>query len=172
MCFILRIPRPPRSTQTVTPFPYTTLFRSLRPDLATVRGVSVVGNDRFALDTGGPSARAVLAGGTYEGIKEDQIFLVATNVATDRASVGRFAYCAVDGIGEKIPVDVLPRETTTQILTGLGDKDWTRRSFAYDAGLPERSEEHTSDLQSLMRSSYAVFCLKKQNKQQIDTAVD
>src|SRR3546814_8717168 len=26
-----------------------------------------------------------------------------------------------------------------------------------------RSEEHTSDLQSLMRSSYAVFCLKKQN---------
>src|SRR3546814_2403239 len=28
----------------------------------------------------------------------------------------------------------------------------------------ERSEEHTSELQSLMRISYAVFCLKKQNK--------
>src|SRR3546814_9663814 len=28
-----------------------------------------------------------------------------------------------------------------------------------------RSEEHTSELQSLMRISYAVFCLKKQNKQ-------
>src|SRR3546814_4498372 len=28
-------------------------------------------------------------------------------------------------------------------------------------GEPERSEEHTSELQSLMRSSYAVFCLKK-----------
>src|SRR3546814_4191637 len=28
----------------------------------------------------------------------------------------------------------------------------------------ERSEEHTSELQSLMRSSYAVFCLKKKNK--------
>src|SRR3546814_8766416 len=27
-----------------------------------------------------------------------------------------------------------------------------------------RSEEHTSELQSLMRLSYAVFCLKKQNK--------
>src|SRR3546814_2684589 len=26
---------------------------------------------------------------------------------------------------------------------------------------PERSEEHTSELQSLMRISYAVFCLKK-----------
>src|SRR3546814_4811496 len=28
----------------------------------------------------------------------------------------------------------------------------------------QRSEEHTSELQSLMRISYAVFCLKKQNK--------
>src|SRR3546814_3398206 len=28
---------------------------------------------------------------------------------------------------------------------------------------PGRSEEHTSELQSLMRNSYAVFCLKKKN---------
>src|SRR3546814_10891573 len=33
----------------------------------------------------------------------------------------------------------------------------------------ERSEEHTSELQSLMRISYAVFCLKKQNKRQQKT---
>src|SRR3546814_6456850 len=31
--------------------------------------------------------------------------------------------------------------------------------------IPPRSEEHTSELQSLMRISYAVFCLKKKNKQ-------
>src|SRR3546814_5493049 len=30
----------------------------------------------------------------------------------------------------------------------------------------DRSEEHTSELQSLMRISYAVFCLKKKNKTQ------
>src|SRR3546814_2895804 len=30
------------------------------------------------------------------------------------------------------------------------------------SGRPMRSEEHTSELQSLMRISYAVFCLKKQ----------
>src|SRR3546814_4955123 len=30
--------------------------------------------------------------------------------------------------------------------------------------IPGRSEEHTSELQSLMRNSYAVFCLKKKNK--------
>src|SRR3546814_4161913 len=31
-------------------------------------------------------------------------------------------------------------------------------------GRPERSEEHTSELQSLMRISYAVFCLKKKTQ--------
>src|SRR3546814_10028873 len=31
-------------------------------------------------------------------------------------------------------------------------------------GLKNRSEEHTSELQSLMRISYAVFCLKKKKK--------
>src|SRR3546814_9109553 len=35
--------------------------------------------------------------------------------------------------------------------------------FAYLIG--NRSEEHTSELQSLMRISYAVFCLKKKTKQ-------
>src|SRR3546814_8911407 len=33
--------------------------------------------------------------------------------------------------------------------------------------MTERSEEHTSELQSLMRISYAVFCLKKKNKKRI-----
>src|SRR3546814_7757981 len=32
-----------------------------------------------------------------------------------------------------------------------------------------RSEEHTSELQSLMRTSYAVFCLKKKNTRHIQT---
>src|SRR3546814_3696106 len=32
-----------------------------------------------------------------------------------------------------------------------------------------RSEEHTSELQSLMRISYAVFCLKKKNKKDTNT---
>src|SRR3546814_4251317 len=37
-------------------------------------------------------------------------------------------------------------------------------SIPHDKGL-SRSEEHTSELQSLMRSSYADFCLKKNNIQ-------
>src|SRR3546814_16985705 len=39
-----------------------------------------------------------------------------------------------------------------------------RRRFSRTA-LKNRSEEHTSELQSLMRISYAVFCLKKKKKE-------
>src|SRR3546814_10904103 len=38
-----------------------------------------------------------------------------------------------------------------------------RRSFPDQQSGEHRSEEHTSELQSLMRISYAVFCLKKKN---------
>src|SRR3546814_1862017 len=35
-----------------------------------------------------------------------------------------------------------------------------------------RSEEHTSELQSLMRISYAVFCLKKKNKRETNAYIE
>src|SRR3546814_7769490 len=45
------------------------------------------------------------------------------------------------------------------------DADRADRRFGaareHDVGVTVRSEEHTSELQSLMRISYAVFCLKK-----------
>src|SRR3546814_5857787 len=44
-------------------------------------------------------------------------------------------------------------------------RDASRREFRFvpadELPIPVRSEEHTSELQSLMRISYAVFCLKK-----------
>src|SRR3546814_2370674 len=51
----------------------------------------------------------------------------------------------------------------------LIDAPWNARDLAtliagYEAALPQgRSEEHTSELQSLMRISYAVFCLQKKH---------
>src|SRR3546814_5805216 len=41
----------------------------------------------------------------------------------------------------------------------------TRAAVVLSSGFEERSEEHTSELQSLMRISYAVFCLKKKKNQ-------
>src|SRR3546814_8229740 len=58
--------------------------------------------------------------------------------------------------GQQPEYDIYPRELT---------EPWTDRRFgvgeALYASLGIRSEEHTSELQSLMRISYAVFCLKK-----------
>src|SRR3546814_2779237 len=43
---------------------------------------------------------------------------------------------------------------------------WTTKRYRKNADAAARSEEHTSELQSLMRISYAVFCLKKNTDQQ------
>src|SRR3546814_7729014 len=48
-----------------------------------------------------------------------------------------------------------------QVLTN-GEHIGSRGVNAIVAAAVERSEEHTSELQSLMRTSYAVFCLNKQ----------
>src|SRR3546814_1855019 len=47
---------------------------------------------------------------------------------------------------------------------GVDDRVHDARSFSVSAMVASRSEEHTSELQSLMRISYAVFCLKKKKK--------
>src|SRR3546814_8712126 len=56
---------------------------------------------------------------------------------------------------------------------GLPGRDRVSISFCRrspsTAGRPFRSEEHTSELQSLMRISYAVFCLKKKKNSNITT---
>src|SRR3546814_8489567 len=47
----------------------------------------------------------------------------------------------------------------TYTYTKAVENRFFSETFAFD--FPDRSEEHTSELQSLMRISYAVFCLKK-----------
>src|SRR3546814_7184784 len=49
-------------------------------------------------------------------------------------------------------------------LAVTGEQWWWRVSYSPEGGGDVRSEEHTSELQSLMRTSYAVFCLKKKKK--------
>src|SRR3546814_2906207 len=57
--------------------------------------------------------------------------------------------------GVSAPHFLEPRQAD-QVIASLGE--WLRRK---QAEIPaERSEEHTSELQSLMRISYAVFCFK------------
>src|SRR3546814_1554827 len=62
-------------------------------------------------------------------------------------------------------------------VAGVDDFDratWAelRDLFGSDGVLCLRSEEHTSELQSLMRISYAVFCLKKKNTHHKNNQID
>src|SRR3546814_9900657 len=50
---------------------------------------------------------------------------------------------------------------STHVPEGEMIKLLERKGLAFGADTNARSEEHTSELQSLMRTSYAVFCLKK-----------
>src|SRR3546814_6549702 len=58
----------------------------------------------------------------------------------------------------------MPASVTTSMMTAessAASRKIVNRSRAF---MVRRSEEHTSELQSLMRISYAVFCLKKKKK--------
>src|SRR3546814_8935335 len=68
-------------------------------------------------------------------------------------------YLAVAG---QLIAEEAPRLIAIGGLSGTG-KSTLARTLGDAVG---RSEEHTSELQSLMRISYAVFCLKKQNNTQ------
>src|SRR3546814_6260689 len=55
---------------------------------------------------------------------------------------------------------------TEQTALEAGTVGFEGELFSGKPDWHERSEEHTSELQSLMRISYAVFCLKKKKKDQ------
>ena len=126
--------------------------------LASVRGVAVTGARTFTIDTGGPSARAVLPGGYGDDIEEGQVFLVATNVAPAPQSVAANGYCAVDGIGEKIALDVMKPEVVTQVVEGLGPDNWNLRNFLESAGLPQTMPASAADKAKALSTVVAVKC--------------
>ncbi|WP_157215433.1 alpha-2-macroglobulin family protein [Flavisphingomonas formosensis] len=130
---------------------------TLRPGLASVNGLAVTGQNRFTVDTGGPTARAVLPSRYNGDIEEDQVFLVAANVRADPASVAANAYCAVDGIGEKIAVDLLPADTAGKVIDGLGGQ-WQAREFLSQAGLPEKLPAAAGDKARATSSIVALKC--------------
>src|SRR3546814_8654354 len=72
--------------------------------------------------------------------------------------------------GQGIQAECIKLNGAMEIAPKLGlashivDLVSTGRTLVENALAEQRSEEHTSELQSLMRISYAVFCLKKKNK--------
>src|SRR3546814_8371324 len=75
-------------------------------------------------------------------------------VAMDTLVIERYAAADEAGFGPTLPLFIERAKKATINGRPAIEDGRTRREIA-------RSEEHTSELQSLMRISYAVFCLKK-----------
>src|SRR3546814_4046670 len=134
--------RPPRSTRTDTLFPYTTLFRT-----------EVLNELREGLDERGMLTRcgAVLSG--YLGTAGNAA-AVETAVRRLRAARADAVYCCDPVLGDH-PRGLYVRADVPAAM---------RRLIAMaDVAIPNRfelrSEAQQSELQPLMRLSYAVFCL-------------
>src|SRR3546814_4244078 len=89
---------------------------------------------------------------------------VSLPVCCPRLSRGRrYAFCVAC-----VPaLRSASRSSATLIICAEARIAPRKAYFEFEA--QPRSEEHTSELQSLMRISYAVFCLKKKNKKTIST---
>src|SRR3546814_10307785 len=103
-----------------------------------------------------------------------------------RVAAAPLAFVGIAEVAEQAVADELVVEAQRVVAQGAG---FRARHFLEDAGEglgfgdpvaqrvlrrdagDERSEEHTSELQSLMRISYAVFCLKKKNTHNTRNAI-
>ncbi len=135
-----------------------TCSANLRADLKTQRGVEVGEGKRFAIDTGGPSVRSVMTSGIEGAIEENQIFLAATNSVVDAKSVANFGYCAVDGIGEKIALDILRQQTVSEIIDGLGKDNYELDSFFEESGIPSPLPADAAARKQALAKVVAVKC--------------
>src|SRR3546814_7892598 len=138
--------RPPRSTRTDTLVPYTTLFRSAKTSGIVSDPVNGTTNAKAI-----PGARmryCILVtnngSGTATGIAIADPLPAGTSFVPGSLRSG--ASCAGAATAED------------DNASGADENDPFGASVAGPA-VAARSEEHTSELQSLMRSSYAVFCL-------------
>src|SRR3546814_10797726 len=129
------IRRPPRSTRTDTLFPYTTLFRSERCRRHFLHDVPSVNLQRDLADSEFSRRLFVEKSADYQGQHP------------------AFAWREVEIPSPQHPQFSARRSHFPVLRHRRLDRD-------HQIGVAERSEEHTSELQSLMRTSYAVFCLK------------
>src|SRR3546814_4626974 len=149
MFFFFMIRRPPRSTRTDTLFPYTTLFRSAPSKLSSLAKTAQLSPAR------GESLPLPFK-------PRQHVHRVDTDfgdgVAAFHDEERRFAQPG-DGLADPQVVGALQLELRDRVLLESVDAERDHQNFRRVSG--DRSEEHTSELQSLMRISYAVFCLKK-----------
>src|SRR3546814_5036131 len=101
------------------------------------------------------AALVAQAGQTLQQLGIDNTALIEGPLAAGLAKQGPFNVILIAGAVPEIPPALLEQLADGGRLVGVV------RGADAPIGQAVRSEEHTSELQSLMRISYAVFCLKK-----------
>lgn len=94
---------------------------STRAGLKAMSG-SAVSAARFDFNTGGP---AILASSPRDGIEyidEDQVFLLGLDAVADIASVREHAYCNINGLGERVPLQIIEGKERERILAEQKDQ--------------------------------------------------
>src|SRR3546814_10802725 len=135
--------RPPRSTRTDTILPYTTLFRSI----CLLRNAPKMVRDMR-------SFREYVRGSSLRSFHH-RVETIAPIAPAD--SLARVQdWLSKQGYKSKL------RQDGDSVM--LAAKKGSANRLGYIFAHAARSEEHTSELQSLMRNSYAVFCLKKKKQ--------
>ena len=90
----------------------------IKPGLTAVNGEAVSGESSYAFFAPGPWPRSITPrpGGPVE---EDQVFLIDASAALKNDSVQRNVWCEAGGVGNRIPVRILPEKTRNEILASL-----------------------------------------------------
>lgn len=107
---------------------------TLNAGLKDASGASVGGARSYSFDTGGPNLRAAIPEEDSGTVEEDAVFLLALNAPPTAASVAAHASCRIEGLGEVVPLDVLPVADRDRILAGTR-RDYPMRRFLGEAGL-------------------------------------
>src|SRR3546814_9533671 len=107
--------------------------------------------------------------GVLEGLWRDILCRRLAEGAAGPVRSPAIAGTRIDASVARKPAEALVVEIEIAAIA-TADLEQVQRAQHSAKGFPvKRSEEHTSELQSLMRISYAVFCLKKKNKQHTNT---
>ncbi|WP_343520820.1 MG2 domain-containing protein [Sphingomonas sp.] len=75
-----------------------------------------------------------------------------------RESIAAGAYCAVEGLGEQIPVEVLDAGLPGKLLQDLNPERWEVRNFLSDSGIAEKLPEDAATRAKALASVVAVKC--------------
>ncbi len=74
----------------------------------------------YRFDTGGPNIAAIQSNRYYGDIDEDAVFLVTATGPIDFATVESHSWCAIEGLGEKVPTKLLPAGDKKALLSRNG----------------------------------------------------